>query len=95
MATAANDADTWPVPGWQTVAIRSNRHSRLTPPSRSQHWCSAAIRYTWSSASASTPRHFPEYGSDPTSRCAILPHSQLAGGSGSSSQSHWVSAPGS
>src|SRR5450759_2465350 len=54
----------------------------------------ASISWGWSSASASTARHRDECASTPTSRCALAPHSHAAGGSGNSSQSHWVSAPG-
>jgi len=42
-----------------------------------------------------TARHAcqrPKWDSDPTSRCASLPQAQCAGGSGSSTQSHWVSS---
>ena len=45
-------------------------------------------------AAARVPRQRLECASAPTSRCAFLPHPQCSGGSGSSSQSHWVSSPG-
>ncbi len=74
--------------------MRSNRHRRVSPPSRPHTPCSEAIRYGCSSEQASTPRHFPDADSAPVSRCAVLPHPHHAGGSGSSTQSHWVSSPG-
>ena len=51
------------------------------------------MRWGWSSDSHSTPRQAPECGNAPTSRCAFAPHPHDGGGSGSSTQSHWVSSP--
>ncbi len=73
--------------------MRSNRHRRVTPPSRPLTACSEATRYGCSSDSASAPRHAPECDRAPTSRCACFPCPHHAGGSGSSTQSHWVSSP--
>ena len=51
------------------------------------------MRWGWSLDSHNTPLQRPEWDSAPTSRCAVLPHPQPGGGSGSSTQSHWVSSP--
>jgi hypothetical protein len=75
------------------VAIRSNRQYRLTPPSRRTTPSRASTRCGWSSDSASTARHWLECASDPTNRCAGPDSPQPGGGSGSSSQSNWVSSP--
>jgi hypothetical protein len=82
------------VAGWQTVAIRSNRQLRVSPPSSAHIRCNPSITCGWSLHSASTPRHRPECASAPTSNNAFDPHPHAAGGSGSSSQSNWVSSPG-
>jgi len=44
LATAANDAVTRPDAGWQTVAIRSNRHTRVNPLSARVTRSSASMR---------------------------------------------------
>jgi hypothetical protein len=75
------------------VAIRSNRQYRLTPPSRRTTPSRASTRCGWSSDSANTARHRLECASDPTSRCADPASPHPGGGSGSSSQSNWVSSP--
>jgi integrase len=82
------DRDAFVFSRWQTVAIRSSRQYRLTPPSRRTTPSRASIRCGWSSDSASTARHRLEWASDPTSRCAGPASPQPDGGSGSSSQSN-------
>ena len=77
------------------MAIRSNRHTLVQPAQRRTTLSSASTRCgevlglgQHRRATATRPT------SAPTSRCACSPHPQPIGGSGSSSQSNWVSSPG-
>ena len=86
---------TRPEPGSQTVAIRSNRHT-VCHPAQSRGSPGPGRRSDAADPPTATapPATCPNATATPTSRCAVLPHPQHAGGSGSSSQSHWVSSPG-
>jgi hypothetical protein len=90
LATGTKLGWTIPVLGSTTVAMRSKRKRRALPPRRRSTPSMASIRWAWSLDSAKTPRNVPEHGKDPTSGWASPPQ----GASGSSSQFHWISAPG-
>lgn len=82
------------VDGDTTVDIRSKRRSLVRPPRALATRSSPPIECGCSSDSHNTARHRPEWDSAPTSRCAVLPQPQCSGGSGRSTQSHWVYSPG-
>jgi hypothetical protein len=73
LASPANEAVIFPLPGSQTVDIRSNRHRRVRPPSLRATASKDSARCPKSSAPASIPRQRPDADSTPTIRCACRP----------------------
>ncbi|RZT57363.1 hypothetical protein EV140_2479, partial [Microcella alkaliphila] len=72
LANAANIGVRSLVPCFRTVLIRSNRQSRVSPPSSPSRVVIAASRCGRSIDGDSTPRQMPEWASEPTSAYAFL-----------------------
>ena len=66
-------------PGGTTVAIRSNRQTRVSPPRPRRPGPGASTRCGWSIDSASTPATCPECASAPTSRMRLRPQPPALG----------------